>query len=101
MKTFEITPQIAEILAGEVSDRFRYYITTGQSNNSKGVLYVMYAVNALGMWIYRGNLGADLLTAAKNARLRCRFKIDILNNNLEIRRRNITFSFGKYIRQIS
>ena len=99
MKTFEVTPQIAEILDGEVSDRFQYYITTGQSNNSKGVLYVMYAVNALGMWIYRGNLGADLLTAAKNARRRCRFKIEVLDEYLADRRQNLTFPFGKYAGQ--
>lgn len=97
MKNFEVTPQIAQILDGEVNERVRYYITTGRSNNSRSVLFVFYAVNQLGLWIYRGNLGADLLTAARNARLKCRYKIEVLDESLADRRQNLTFSFGKYI----
>jgi uncharacterized protein (DUF3820 family) len=93
-----------EALKGEINPMRNYVITLGQSDNSKGVLFVLYSylrkctsphVNPAN---YLGNLGGDIETAVKNARKRVpRFQINIEEwETVAKRLSNNTMPFGKY-----
>ena len=87
MKSFEITQEIADLLKGDESPYYRYYITTGQSDRSKDVLFVLYAEGRNG-FRYMGNLGATLLIAVKNARKRVtKWYIDVVASDVVERRK--------------
>jgi len=93
-----------DMLSGEINPIREYYITLGQSSNSKGVMFVLYSYLKkcsspyVNPFIYLGNLGIKFETAVKNARTKVgKFQIVIEDyETLNVRRDNNTIPFGKY-----
>jgi hypothetical protein len=93
---------LTEILKGEIHETRRFLITSGQSEGSKDVMFVMYSVpkvfNKYAKDTYLGNLAIDLDEAILKARKKIgRYQIEIEIDELcGSRRQSNTFPFGKY-----
>lgn len=104
ISNFPLNEKLSRMLIGEVNEHRDYYITLGQSNGSKGVMFVLYSilrkcesayVNPL---TYLGILGDDIETAIINARKRIKFyeiKVDVTKTFRDRAERNL-MPFGKY-----
>ena len=91
-----------EVLKGEIHETRRFLITSGQSEGSKDVMFVMYSVprvfNKYTKDTYLGSLAIDLDEAILKARKKIgRYQIEIEIDELRgSRRQSNTFPFGKY-----
>lgn len=92
------------LLDGEINPLREYIITLGMSNNSKGVMFVLYSVLRecksiyINPYNYMGILGGDIDTAIVNARKKIsRFKITIdIDETFGKRAKPLSMPFGKY-----
>ncbi|MFA5300222.1 MAG: hypothetical protein WC389_18700 [Lutibacter sp.] len=99
-KTSDI--DFTEMLKGEIHETRRFIITSGQSEGSKDVMFVMYSIPKVftkyAKDTYLGNLAIDLDEAILKARKKIgRYLIEIDVDELcGSRRQSNTFPFGKY-----
>lgn len=92
------------LLDGELNPLRDYIITLGMSNNSKGVMFVLYSVLRecksayVNPYNYMGILGGDIDTAIINARKKItRYKISIdCDETFGKRAKPLSMPFGKY-----
>lgn len=93
-----------DLLKGDINPLRDYVITLGQSNNSKGVMFVLYSILRkpasayVSPLTYLGILADDIDTAIINARKRIpNFKLTIEDyETIRSRRDSLTMPFGKY-----
>lgn len=92
-----------ELLKGEINPLRDYFITLGQSEGSKGVMFVLYSVAKettpyCNPMTYLGILADDIETAVINARKRVpKFQLEIdIDETFAKRRKPLTMPFGKY-----
>jgi hypothetical protein len=100
----EILDSNYDLLSGETNPLRDYIITLGMSNNSKGVMFVLYSVLRkcdspyVNPYNYMGILGGDINTAIINARKRIsRYEIKIdCSETFGKRAKPLSMPFGKY-----
>lgn len=104
MKNYDVTPEMLEVLNGEVNPLRDYFITLGQSSGSKGVMFVLYVLNKkcvsahVDPFNYLGQLSDNLPDAIISARRKVgKFQI-ILDADETFRDRKLPdqIGFGKY-----
>lgn len=85
------------LLKGIIHESARFVISTGRSDSSKDVMFVLYACGQED--VYLGNLSNDFNKAMVSAREKCgKFQIDVdVDIDLNKRRGSNTFPFGKYV----
>jgi uncharacterized protein (DUF3820 family) len=104
MEFVELKPETLDLLDGEDNQFRDYFITLGQSESSKGVMFVLYSVLKkctsahVNPCNYLGQLSNNLEDAVISARKKVgKFKIQIeQEETMNLRKQHGVIGFGKY-----